>query len=242
MEKKFEIRIRKFVRDYLKKQVEKFSKKIDYSEIIINPFFSALMKDQLELQTKEKFAKALIFEGKIKGLTGSFGKKLQQIAGEFTHEIPKKGFHVRIKKEKKFYNIIVVSGPQQNTTKVAKYHSMMKKSKKEFPGEIPIFGICYGNISILRLNFASNVKDGLKNEKILIGNEFWEFISGDKNCGNEVLKIIEDEATRFSESHVYETIFEALTKTSEGLNDYFTEMYGKDEKKFWVNFFRDVYI
>ena len=78
MEKKFEIRTRKHVRDYLKKQVETFSKKIDYSEIIINPFFYALMKEQLELQTKEKFSRSLIFQGKIKGLTGTFGTKLQQ--------------------------------------------------------------------------------------------------------------------------------------------------------------------
>ena len=242
MEKKFEIRTRKHVRDYLKKQVEKFSKKTNYSEIIINPFYYALMKDQLELQTKEKFARSLIFDGKIKGLTGSFGTKLQQIAGEFTHETPKKGFHLRIKKGKKFYNIIVVSGPQHNTSNVEKYRSKMEKSKKEFPSEIPIFGICYGNTDTLGLNFSNNVRIGLKNEKIVIGKQFWEFISGDKNCRNEILKIIEDEAEKFSESDEYETIFEALTKTSEGMNDYLSEMYGKDEKKFWGNFFRDVYI
>jgi len=82
----------------------------------------------------------------------------------------------------------------------------------------------------------------LKNQKIIIGKEFWEFISGNKNCRNEVLKIITDEALKFSESEDYETIYETLTKTSEGLNDYFTDMYGKNPKKFWENFFRDVYI
>tara|TARA_Y100001936_G_scaffold149668_1_gene146080 strand:+ start:4939 stop:5667 length:729 start_codon:yes stop_codon:yes gene_type:complete len=235
-------KIKKHVRDYLKSQVERLGEQRDFSEMIVNPFFIGIMKDQLSIETKEKLATALVFEGIIKGLTGSFGARLQKIAGEFTHEPPKEGFHLRIKKNGKFHNIIVVSGPQHNTSNVEKYRSKMENSRKKFPKEVPVFGICYGNKKILFQSFSNNVRTGLKNEKIIIGKEFWEFISGDKDCRNEVLKAITDEAKRFSESEDYETIYETLTKTSEGLNDYFTDMYGKNPKKFWENFFRDVYI
>ena len=235
-------KIKRHVRDYLKSQVERLGQQRNFLEMIVNPFFIGIMKDQLNIETKEKLATALVFEGIIKGLTGSFGLKLQKIAGEFTHEPPKQGFHLRIKKDGKFHNIIVVSGPQHNTSNVERYRSKMERSKKEFPKEVSVFGICYGNKKTLSLSFSNNVRTGLKNEKIIIGKEFWEFISGDKNCRNEVLKTIIDESEKFSESEEYNTIYETLIKTSEGLNDYFTEMYGKDSKKFWKNFFRDVYI
>ena len=235
-------KIKKHVRDYLKSQVQRLGQEMNFSEKIVNPFFIGIMKDQLGIETKKKLATALVFEGIIKGLTGSFGGRLQKIAGEFTHESPKQGFHLRIKKNGKFHNIIVVSGPQHNTSNVEKYRLKMERSREEFPKEVPVFGICYGNKKTLSLNFSNNIRTGLKNEKIVIGKEFWEFISGDKNCRNEVLKTITDEAEKFSELEEHDTIFEALTKTSEGMNDYFTDMYGKDPKKFWENFFRDVYI
>ena len=242
MEKKFEIRIRKHVRDYLKKQVEHFGEKINFQDMIVNPFWLALIKNQLNIETKQKLSEFLIFQGKTKGMTGTFGNKLQEIAGEFTHETPKDGFHLRIKKGQKIYNVIVVSGPQHNTSNVAKYLSKMETSKKDFPGEIPVFGICYGNKDTLKLSFSNNLRIALKNEKICIGRDFWQFISGDKNCRDQVLELIQDEALKFSKSDDYDSIYDALIKQSESLDEYLSEMYGDDPKKFWKNLFRDIYI
>ena len=236
------LRIRKHVRDYLKKQVEKFSQKQNFEGQIVNPFWLALIKSQLDVETKQKLARFLIFYGKTKGMTGSFGLKLQEIAAEFSHEAPKKGFHLRIKKGQKIYNVIVVSGPQHNTSNVAKYLSKMETSKKDFPGEIPVFGICYGNKDTLKLSFSNNLRIALRNEKIYIGKDFWQFISGDKNCRNEVLELIQDEASKFSKSDDYDSIYDALIKQSESLEEHFSEMYGDDPKKFWKNLFRDIYI
>ena len=236
------LRIRKHVRDYLKKQVEKFSQKQNFEVQIVNPFWLALIKSQLDVETKQKLARFLIFYGKTKGMTGSFGLKLQEIAGEFSHEAPKKGFHLRIKKGQKIYNVIVVSGPQHNTSNVDKYLSKMENSKKDFPGEIPVFGICYGNKDTLKLSFGKILRTGLKNEKIYIGKDFWQFISGDKNCRNEVLELIQDEALKFSKSDDYDSIYDALIKQSESLEEHLSEMYGSDPKKFWKNLLRDIYI
>ena len=242
MKKIIEIRIRKHVRDYLKRQVEKFSQKQNFEGQIVNPFWLALIKSQLDVETKQKLARFLIFYGKTKGMTGSFGLKLQEIAGEFSHETPKDGFHLRIKKGQKIYNVIVVSGPQHNTSNVAKYLSKMEASKKDFPGEIPVFGICYGSVDTLKLRFGKTLSTALKNEKIFIGKDFWQFISGDKNCRDKVLEIIEDEARNFAESDEHDSIYDTLLKQSEALDEYLSEMYGKDPKKFWKNFFRDLYI
>ena len=241
MEKKFEIRIRKHVRDYLKKQVEHFGEKINFQDMIVNPFWLALIKNQLNIETKQKLSEFLIFQGKTKGMTGTFGNKLQEIAGEFSHEAPKKGFHLRIKKGQKIYNVIVVSGPQHNTSNVAKYLSKMETSRKDFPGEIPVFGICYGKKDTLKLSFSNNLRIALKNEKIYIGKDFWQFISEDKNCRDKVLAIIEDEAQKFAESDEYDSIYDTLIKQSESLDEYFSEMYGSDPKKFWKNLLRDIY-
>ena len=241
MKKIIKIRIRQHVKDYLKRQVEKFSQKQNFEVQIVNPFWLALIKSQLDVETKQKLARFLIFYGKTKGMTGSFGSKLQEIAGEFSHEAPKKGFHLRIKKGQKIYNVIVVSGPQHNTSNVAKYLSKMETSKKDFPGEIPVFGICYGKKDTLKLSFSNNLRIALKNEKIYIGKDFWQFISGDKNCRDQVLAIIEDEALKFSKSDNYDSIYDALIKQSESLEEHFSEMYGSDSKKFWENLLRDIY-
>ena len=234
-------KIRKHVRDYLKRQVEKFSQKQNFEGQIVNPFWLALIKSQLDVETKQKLARFLIFYGKTKGMTGSFGGKLQEIAGEFSHEAPKKGFHLRIKKGQKIYNVIVVSGPQHNTSNVAKYLSKMETSKKDFPGEIPVFGICYGNKDTLKLSFGKILRTGLKNEKIYIGKDFWQFISGDKNCRDQVLELIQDEALKFSKSDDYDSIYDALIKQSESLEEHLSKMYGSDPKKFWKNLLRDIY-
>ena len=82
----------------------------------------------------------------------------------------------------------------------------------------------------------------LKNEKIYIGKDFWQFISGDKNCRNEVFELIQDEASKFSKSDDYDSIYDALIKQSESLEEYLSEMYGSDPKKFWKNLLRDIYI
>ena len=242
MKKIIQIRIRSHVRDYLKRQVEKFSQKQNFEEQIVNPFFIAMLKNQLNVETKQKLAKFLIFDGKTKGMTGTFGSKLQEIAGEFSHETPKKGFHLRIKKGPKIYNVIVVSGPQHNTSSVAKYLSKMETSKKDFPGEIPVFGICYGNENTLKLRFSNNLRIALKNEKIVIGKDFWKFISGDKNCRDQILELIQNEALKFSKSDDHDSIYDALIKQSESLEEHFSEMYGSDPNKFWKNLFRDIYI
>ena len=242
MKKIIKIRIRQHVKDYLKRQVEKFSQKQNFEGQIVNPFWLALIKSQLDVETKQKLARFLIFYGKTKGMTGSFGLKLQEIAAEFSHEASKKGFHLRIKKGQKIYNVIVVSGPQHNTSNVAKYLSKMETSKKDFPGEIPVFGICYGNKDTLKLSFGKILRTGLKNEKIYIGKDFWQFISGDKDCRDKVLELIQDEARKFAESDEYDSIYDTLLKQSEALDEYLSEMYGKDPKKFWKNLLRDLYI
>ena len=239
MDKIIEIRIKKRVRDFLKKQVERLGKRRDFSQMKLNPFFLAIMKNQLNIETQEKLAKSLIFEGIVKGLTGVFGMELQKITKEFSDGEPNPGFHLKLNKKNKVYNIIVVSGPSQNSTKVADIHARMVKSKKDYPRTTPILGICYGNEDSLNTFF---LKSGLKDEKIIIGRKFWEFISGDKNCRDKILEIIEDEALKFSKSDDNDTIYDTLTKTSEDMAEYLRDMYGNDPKKFWKNFFRDIYI
>ena len=86
------------------------------------------------------------------------------------------------------------------------------------------------------------LKSGLKGEKIIIGRKFWEFISGDKNCRDKILEIIEDEALKFSKYDDNDTIYDTLTKTSEDMAVYLLDIYGDDPKQFWKKFFRDIYI
>ena len=80
----------------------------------------------------------------------------------------------------------------------------------------------------------------------MIGRDFWEFISGEKDCSDKVLKIIEDEARKFSESDEYDSIHDTLVKQTEALEEYLSEMFDPentdDPKIFWKNFLRDVYI
>ena len=92
MKKIIEIRIRKHVKDYLKRQVEKFSQKQNFEVQIVNPFWLALIKSQLDVETKQKLARFLIFYGKTKGMTGSFGGKLQEIAGNFHMKLQRRAF------------------------------------------------------------------------------------------------------------------------------------------------------
>lgn len=204
-------------------------------DLKINIFLIA-MKHQLNIKTSADLAKWLIQQRIERGLVTGFGKTLQNIAKEFSNEKPLPGMTMRLIRNGTVYNFIIKSGPDHSVPVTAEIELRLLETQKSEPGSESIFGICYGN----KEHLGNIVKSKLKNVKILIGKEFWEFISNDPNCEQNIIDIAEDIGVNYhnKDGHSLASITEIKIKS---ITKELERMYTDNEGTFWSNILCDTY-
>ena len=237
MDKLIKIAVKQQTRKFLKERISGIEE-LRLENIELNPFLIASIKNQFGMKKQKDLAMWMVNQRIERGTVTAFGGILQKIAKEFTNEVTTPGFTMTLKKNGKKYNIVVTSGPNPYAKQQAvDFVNRMMESKKTDPGSIPILGMCYGNNDVL----SSIIKSKLKEIKYLVGKEFWEFISGDKNCRDEIIKTMYDTANQFQDlekRNVNKVRNKKINEFEEALQDRF----GKNPNKFWENLFRDIYI
>ena len=237
MDEEIKIAVKRQTRKFLKDRISGIEK-LRLDDIELNPFLIASIKNQFGMKNQNDLAKWIINQRIERGLVTAFGGVLQKIAKEFANQPTQPGFTITLKKNGKKYNIIITSGPNPYAvTQATDLRNRMMESKRRDPTSIPILGMCYGNDDVV----SSIVKKELKEIKYFAGKEFWSFISGDKNCRDEIIKIMYETANRFQDSE--NRNIEKVTKLKiEEFKDALEYKFGKDPNKFWKNLFRDIYI
>ena len=237
MDEEIKIAVKRQTRKFLKDRISGIEK-LRLDDIELNPFLIASIKNQFGMKNQNDLAKWIINQRIERGLVTAFGGVLQKIAKEFANQPTQPGFTITLKKNGKKYNIIITSGPNPYAaTQATDLRNRMMESKRRDPNSIPILGMCYGNDDVV----SSVVKKELKEIKYFAGKEFWSFISGDKNCRDEIIKIMYETANRFQDSE--NRNIEKVTKLKiEEFKDALEYKFGKDPNKFWKNLFRDIYI
>ena len=191
--KDIELNIQMHIENFLNNKITKLmDMTIDYSEI--NPFLIASLRNQLGIKTPRDLAEWLIRQRLERSMVTSFGSTLQKIAKEFCNEKPLPNVTARISRDGKIYNLIIKSGSNHNIQVTQGIQKTLIHTKEIEPNSVPVFGICYGSEETI----GSIVKKHTGGIQLLVGKRFWDFISGNPNCYNEILKI----ASRVDENYV----------------------------------------
>ena len=237
MNDSIKILIKKHTRDFLESRLSTIQK-IRFEDFEINPYLIASVKNQLGMKKQRDLARWLVTQRSERGMVTAFGSTLQKIAKEFSDEPTTSGFTMTLKKRGKKYNIIVTSGPNPYAkTQAVDLRNRLIASKEIDPNSTPILGMCYGNEDAV----SPIVKSELKNIKYYAGREFWEFISGEKNCRDEIIDILRYTADNFYD--LEKRTIEKLTNDKiDQLEISLKNIFGEDPDEFWEKILKDLYI
>jgi len=236
MEDRIESLIEIHVSEFLENRLKKIQK-IDFEDYTLNPFLVYAVKDQLKMKNQKDLARWLVTQRSERGLVTSFGKVLQKIAKSFTDEPSTPGFTMTLVKNRKKYNIMVTSGPNPYSVRQAQdLRRQFEESIEIDSKSIPVLGMCYGNNDVVN----SIIKKELKGMKYYAGRKFWQFLSGEEKCRDEILKIVRETANNFQDIDK-KSIASITEKKVIEIEKKLSSKYGNNEKEFWTNL-RDVYI
>jgi len=197
-------------------------------DIEINPFFIASTRNQLGINTSRDLAEWLIRQRLERGMVTSFGSTLQSIAKEFCNEEPLPNTTARIARGGKVYNLIIKSGSNHNIPVTQNIQKILLSTKQAEPDSIPIFGVCYGNEETI----GSIVKKHMTGVQLLVGRPFWDFISGDPTCYDQILKI----ATRVDKDYVdpdVGSLRRVMEQKIDALDKTIKKIYSNADNGFW---------
>lgn len=190
---KIELNIQMHFENFLNNKINTLMD-MSVSDIEINPFLISCVSNQLGLRTSHDLAEWLIRQRLERSMVTSFGSTLQNIAKEFCNEKPLPNTTARIIRDAKTYNIIIKSGSNHNIQVTQGIRNALLQTKQKEPDSIPIFGMCYGNDEMI----GSIVKKHMDGVQLLIGRQFWDFLSGDSSCYDQILQI----ATRVDKNYM----------------------------------------
>lgn len=192
----------------------------------------------LELETPQALLRYRLAQHLERGLVTAFGTTLQAIAkgigGEATGV---GGADIMLNREGRRYYIQVKSGPDTANRDIAQNISgLLNAARARDPGAICLFGVCYA-----RPDQISTIVQGQLNERgvgLKVGREFWEFISGDPLCLDELLEIA---STAAGEAEPGQQSFaERVDAKLDQLTADFTQRYGGTlTEQAWQRFLAD---
>jgi len=237
IESTVEIRIKKHFKNFLDTRMNSIEN-LSIWDMEINPFLIAVVKSQLRLKTPHDLAEWLVKQRIERGLVTAFGKTLQTVAKEFSSEKTLPGLTMKLKKAGKTYNMMIKSGPNPYPMQPAiDMQRILLDTRKKEPSSIPIFCMCYGNEEAV----SNIVKTYMNEVKHLVGKDFWEFISGDKNCQQKILTIAKDIGNDYRDKKG-NSLNEVIERKIKNIEEELKQLYGYNNSKFWSNVLEDTYV
>ena len=231
-----EIKIRSHFEKFLSSRMKSIEN-LSANDLEINPFLIGLLKNQLGFVTQYDIAKWLVNQRIERGIVTGFGKTLQNIAKEFSYEKPLPGLTMKLKKNDLIYNLMIKSGPNPYPMQPAiDMQKILLNTKLVEPKSIPVFCMCYGNEDAI----SEIVKKYMTDVDILIGKDFWEFLSDDPNCQKKILQIAGDLDNNYKDKKG-NTVKEISKRKIEYVEEELKKLFGADEKIFWKKILEDVY-
>lgn len=232
-----EIRIRKHFQNFLDSRIKSIEE-LSVWDLEINPFLTAVIKSQLNLETPYDLAEWLVKQRMERGIVTGFGKTLQNIAKEFSPEKPLPGLTMKLKKDGITYNLMIKSGPNPYPMQPAiDMQRILLQTKKLEPDSIPIFCMCYGNEKAV----STIIKSYMNEVKHLVGKDFWAFISGDKNCQQKILTIAKELGKNYKDKKG-NSLTQIIERKIKNIEAELKQLYGSNNTEFWNNVLEDVYI
>jgi hypothetical protein len=181
-------RVLEHFRRFLRRRVVNLER-LGLADFTFNVVLLRANATMLELRDPETLLRYRLAQRVERGSVTAFGSTLQAIAKDIAgHATGVAGADIMLVRDNRHYYIQVKSGPETANQDIAQnIGTLLNSARARDPDAVCMFGVCYARpeqISGIVNGQLQRAGVGLK-----IGREFWEFISGDPQCLNELLAL-----------------------------------------------------
>lgn len=207
-------------------------RRLKMTDLDINPFLIRILSHELGLDNSKAIVRWLVGQRLERGTVTSFGIALQDAAKVFSEGTGVEGADILKTKKGKHHHIQVKSGPNTIPKDLGvRIAQLLRSAQRRNRGSLALYGMCYGS----KARVSSIVKKYVQKEggvDWISGKEFWEFISDDTQCLEQIYDIATEVGRTFRDpkgqslSEVIESKIHAITRD-------FEKVYGKSGSKMW---------
>ncbi len=200
-------------------------------DLDINPFLVRVLAGELGLTNSRAILGFVLQQHFERGTVTSFGKSvLEKIAKVSSEGTAVEGADVLKRKGNVRYHIQVKSGPNTVPKDLAsRISQLLQSAERRNRGSVALYGMCYGH--------PDRVSSIVRNPNYMtvgwiVGRQFWEFISDDPDCIEEIYRIAAEVGQTFRVSsgvtlkQLYDSKFEELLQE-------FERFYGASGDSMW---------
>lgn len=203
----------------------------------INPFLIRILAREMGLDDARSIVRWLVNQRLERGAVTSFGYALQDAAKVFSEPTGVEGADILKTKQGRHYYIQVKSGPNTIPKGLGQNISrLLRSAQRRNEGSVALFGMCYGN----KEQVSSIVRKYVQQEGGInwrTGRDFWEFISDDPSCVDDIYEIAARVGEQFRGAQK-ETLSELLGAKIEELQVEFECLYGAGGESMWQELLR----
>ena len=200
----------------------------------INPFLIRILSHELGLDSPEVIVRWLVNQRIERGTVTSFGIVLQDAAKIFSEGTGVEGADILKTKGGNHYYIEVKSGPNTIPKGLGQRISqLLRSAQRRNRGSLGLYGMCYGS----KERVSSIVRKYIQEEggvDWISGKEFWEFISDDPQCLEQIYEIAAEVGKVFKGPDG-QSLSDVIEKKIQELTKEFEQIYGKDGSEMWKN-------
>ncbi|MBT9143282.1 MAG: hypothetical protein DDT29_01681 [Dehalococcoidia bacterium] len=213
-------------------------RRLKMSDLDINPFLIRILSHELGLDNSEAIVRWLISQRLERGTVTSFGIALQDAAKIFSEGTGVEGADILKTKKGRHHHIQVKSGPNTIPKDLGvRIAQLLRSAQRRNRGSLALYGMCYGS----KARVSSIVRKYVQEEggvDWISGKEFWEFISDDPQCLDEIYGIAAEVGRTFKDPKG-QSLSEVIKAKIQELTKEFEKIYGKSGSDMWENLLED---
>jgi len=224
--------IREHLEAFLKRRAATIAE-LHLDDLNINPFMIRLLSHELNLNDAKSIVEWFLDERMQRGIVTAFGRCLQDIATIFAQGTGVEGADMIKIKDNIPYYIQLKSGPNPlDKDACVKATELLLSAQRRHPGSVALFAMSYGHPS----QISSQVKKYI-GVQTMIGQQFWEFISNDPDCAQEIYEVAARVSTtfRFRQWTLSQLIENKLVELTQA----FVDRYGDSDSQMWENLLKE---
>jgi len=206
-------------------------------DLHINPFLIRILATEMGLSDAKSIVTWLVNQRLERGTVTAFGLALQEAAKVFSEGSAVEGADIMKTKSGRHYYIQVKSGPNTIPKDMGvRISQLLRSAQRRNRGSVALFGMCYGN----KQQVSGIVRKYVEQEggiEWLVGRDFWEFISDDAHCIEEIYRIAGEVGKEFKDTKG-QSISEILESKIQDLLEQFKGLYGAGGDEMWQNLLR----
>jgi len=207
-------------------------RRLKVEDLSVNPFLIRLLAREMGLNDVGSIVRWLVNQRLERGAVTSFGIALQNAAKVFSDSTGAEGADILKTKDGVHHYIQVKSGPNTIPKDMGvRISQLLQSARRRNRGSVALLGMCYGS----KQQVSSIVRQYVEEEggiDWVTGREFWQFISGDPCCIDEIYDIAAEVGEQFRDAQG-QTLSEILEAKTAELEKQFVDLYGMSGDQMW---------